>query len=294
MNRRHVKSLELINLPALMERTEGRPEMVIGLIDGPVASSCPGLAGERVQVIPGGGASECVHADSMACQHGTFVAGILLAQRGSVAPAICPACTLLVRPVFSEVKTEREQLPSATLESLAEAIVECMAAGARLLNLSLALVHQSRRGESALTAALNDAARRGVLLVAAAGNQGTVGGSLITRHPWIVSVTACDLAGRPMPQSNLGRSIGQHGLSAPGDAITSLDSDGKPLVMSGTSVAAPLVTGAIALLWSEFPNATAAAVRLAIARSAAVRRTSVAPPLLNAWGAYRLLQDARL
>ena len=51
VNRCHMKPLELINLPALMERTEGRPEMVIGLIDGPVASGCPGLAGERIRII---------------------------------------------------------------------------------------------------------------------------------------------------------------------------------------------------------------------------------------------------
>ena len=39
---------------------------------------------------------------SAACVHGTFVAGILSAKRGSAAPAVCPDCTLLVNPVFSE------------------------------------------------------------------------------------------------------------------------------------------------------------------------------------------------
>lgn len=288
-----MKPLDAIHLTALMARTEGRPEMVIGLIDGPVASDCPELARERLRAIPGGGTSECVRADSAACRHGTFVAGMLAAQRGSVAPAICPGCTLLVRPIFGEAKAEPEPVPSATPEALAQAILECVAAGARILNLSLALVQRSRRGESALEFALDDAARRGVLLVAAAGNQGTVGGSLITRHPGIVAVAACDGTGRPLPQSNLSRSMGRHGVSAPGEAIISLGTDGKPLTMSGASVAAPLVTGTIALLWSEFPTATAAGVRSAIARSAAARRTSVVPPLLNAWGAYQLLKAAR-
>jgi len=286
--------LDAIHLTALMERTEGRPETVIGLIDGPVASGCPGLASERIRSIPGGETSACVRPDSAACRHGTFVAGMLAARRGSVAPAICPGCTLLVRPIFGEATGEPEPAPSTTPEELAQAILDCVAAGARILNLSLALVQRSRRGESALEQALDDAARRGVLLVAAAGNQGTVGGSLITRHPWIVAVAACDGAGRPLSQSNLGRSLGRHGVSAPGEAIISLGTDGKPLAMSGTSVAAPLVTGSIALLCSEFPAASAAAVRAAVTRSVAARRASVAPPLFDAWGAYQILKDAHL
>lgn len=281
--------LDAIHLRPLMERTEGRAEIIIGLIDGPVASDCPALANDRIDLIPGSEISECV-ANSFACQHGTFVAGILSARRSSAAPAICPGCTLLVRPIFSETSIERKQIPSATPEQLAQAILDCVGAGARILNLSLALVERARRGESVLEQVLDDVARRGILLVAAAGNQGTVGGSIITRHPWIIPVTACDQMGRPLPQTNLGWSIGQHGLSAPGEAIISLGSDGKPLAMSGTSVAAPLVTGTIALLWSEFPTATAATVRLAMANAAVARRTSVVPPLLNAWSAYQLLK----
>ena len=64
-----------------------------------------------------------------------------------------------------------------------------------------------------------------------------------------------------MNESNLGSSIGSRGLSAPGGAITSLGATGKPLTLGGgTSVATPFVTGAIALLWSAFPTATAAQV----------------------------------
>jgi hypothetical protein len=34
--------------------------------------------------------------------HGTFVTGMLFARRNSVAPAICPNCTLILRPIFVE------------------------------------------------------------------------------------------------------------------------------------------------------------------------------------------------
>ena len=95
-----------------------------------------------------------------------------------------------------------------------------------------------------------------------------------------------------MNESNLGSSIGRRGLTAPGDAITSLGAEGQPLTLGGTSVAVPFVTGTIALLWSEFPAATAAQIKLAITQASAPRRASVVPPLLDAAAAYQSLLTA--
>ena len=64
-------------------------------------------------------------------------------------------------------------------------------------------------------------------------------------------------------------------------------SHGRPLTLGGTSAATPFVTGAIALLWSLFPAATAAEVRLALTQ--ARRRSAVVPPLLDAWAAYQVM-----
>jgi subtilisin family serine protease len=96
-----------------------------------------------------------------------------------------------------------------------------------------------------------------------------------------------------MRESNLGSSIGRRGLTAPGDGITSLSAEGQPFTLGGTSVAVPFVTGAIALLWSEFPEATAAQIKLAISQAYAQRRASVVPPLLDAAAAYQVLLTAR-
>jgi len=251
-----------------MARTSGRPEVRVGFIDGPVATESETFSGVSIEVLAETGA--CELANSIACMHGTFVAGILCARRGSGAPAICPGCTLLVRPIFGEVSAPPAPLPNATPESLAAAILDCIAAGARVINLSLALTQPSPRGGAVLEAALDHALRRGVLIVAAAGNQRTLGSSVITRHPWVIPVVACDSSGRPTLDSNLGRSIGRWGLSAPGDAITSLDTEGQALTLGGTSVATPFVTGAIALLCSEFPRASAAQVKLAVSETSKV------------------------
>jgi subtilisin family serine protease len=180
-------------------------------------------------------------------------------------------------------------MPSATADELAAAIIGTIQAGARVLNLSLALVQPASRGERALQEALDYAGDRGVITVVATGNQGAVGSSVVTRHPWVIPVAGCDLQGKPMNRSNLGRSIGQRGLSAPGEGITSLGSSGRPVMSGGTSVATPFVTGAVALLWSEFPDATAAEVRFALTQAAAPGRRTIVPPILDAWAAYRYL-----
>lgn len=286
--------LDLVKLTPLMALSEGRPEIVIGLIDGPIIRDHPDLAVASIREVPGKHGSTCARIDSIACQHGTFVAGILLAKRNSPAPALCPRCTLLIRPIFAETVTSNGEMPSATSEELAQAILDCIDAGARVLNVSAALAQPSSQSERALEEALNYAARRGVFLVAAAGNQGTLGSTAITRHPWVIPVVAYDLHGRPLGQTNIGSSIGRRGLGAPGDQVTSLGAEGKPLILGGTSVAAPFVTGAIALLWSAFPNASATEVKLAVTQAHTRRRTTVVPPLLDAWAAYQFLAKTRV
>jgi subtilisin family serine protease len=284
--------LGLVGLSPLMARTEGRPEITIGLIDGAVALDHPDLAAENIREVPGRLPAVCADAGDAACAHGTFIAGILHARRMSAAPAICPGCGLLVRPIFSEAPANGEQMPSASAGELADAIIDVIGAGARVINLSVALQGPSPRGGRSLQEALDFALRRGVVIVAAAGNQSAVGGSVITRHPWVIPVVAYDLRGRPMDMSNLGASIGRCGLGAPGEAVTSLGVTDL-LTMGGTSAATPFVTGAVALIWSQFPTATAAEVRSVVTQAAAPRRTTIVPPLLNAWASYQAMSTAR-
>jgi subtilisin family serine protease len=125
-------------------------------------------------------------------------------------------------------------------------------------------------------------------VVAAAGNEASVGGSCITQHPWVIPVISCDCSGMPVLQSNLSASIGRNGLRAPGQDITSLGPAGKNGSFSGTSVACPFVTGAIALLWSEYPKLRASDIKDGLTRQPG--RNSVVPPLMNASGAFLKLR----
>src|SRR5262252_1494979 len=166
-------ALELVRLTALMERTSGRAEVVIGLLDGPVAIAHPGLTAKNIREISASTPGACSQATSAACMHGTFVAGILCAKRSAAAPAIAPECTVLVRSIFSEAGASSGQMPSTSPEELADALIETIDAGARVLNLSAALAQPSVKGERRLEQALDYLAGRNALVVAAAGNQGT-------------------------------------------------------------------------------------------------------------------------
>lgn len=284
--------LDLVRLTPLLNLTSGKPEVIIGLLDGPVAMNHPELASDHIRQARGRNSGACSQPKSIACLHGTFVAGVFSAKRDSIAPAICPNCTLLVRPIFHEITGTAGELPSATPEEFAQAIVDCIEAGARVVNVSGALSQSSIKQERAIEEVLEHAAKRGVIVVVAAGDQGRIGSTAITRHTSVIPVVAFDLESRPIAHSNLGISIGRRGLGAPGDRITSLGTDDKPLTLGGTSAAAPFVSAAIALLWSEFPKIGATDLRFAIMQPELKRRASVVPPLLDAWASYQFLLKA--
>lgn len=89
--------LALVKLLPLMEITRGRAATIVALIDGPVATGHPDLSTANIREVPGSVGARCDRTRSVACMHGTFVAGILVAARESPAPAICPDCTLAAR-----------------------------------------------------------------------------------------------------------------------------------------------------------------------------------------------------
>ena len=216
-----------------MSLTEGRPEIGIALIDGPVNTNLPEFASSSIKDLAPGSSGKCDRVDSIACMHGTLVAGVLVGSRGSTTPAICPGCTLLVRPIFGEMSKDGRGVPVSSPEGLAAAIIEVVNAGARIVNLSCGLSRCSARGERSLCDALDFAATRGVIVIAAAGNQARVGGSCITKNPWVIPVISIDGSGRPSDESNLSASIGQGDWRLPGKTSRAW----APMVRRGASQA---------------------------------------------------------
>lgn len=282
--------LQTINIKSLMESTSGSPEIVIGIIDGPVDSSHPDLKNARLKAISSTSPVRCIDLHSRACMHGTFVAGIICGRRGSHALAISPNCSVLVRPIFSEETFWGKNYPRVPPEQLAFAIVETVDAGARIINLSMGLSATHLLNNRELKDSFDYAFQKGALLIAASGNQGKIGHIPLFNHPWVIPVVACDSYGHFEKSSNIGPSVGRRGIMAPGVGVISVCSYGRYLKMSGTSVAAPFVTGTAALLWSLFPEATALELRRAILLAGTPRKGLI-PPLLNAEASLSVLNS---
>lgn len=252
-------------------RAGGVAQFLVAVIDGPYdAAALDGVLAQPP--IDLGSGSRCTGPHS-ACGHGTFVMGLLGARRDGVLPGLCPDCELLHIPLFGD-----EDAPSASVAELARAINIAVTAGARLINLSLAVVEGEAQNNYELAAALNRAEASGAVVVVAAGNQGRLASGQLLSHRVSIPVVAADVAGRPLPSSNFGPEVSR-GLAALGHDVLGYAPGGGTTVMSGTSVAAAVAAGTLASLWSERPYARGADVRAAVAHLGP--RNGAAPPVLD-------------
>ncbi len=175
--------------------------------------------------------------------HGTAVAS-LAAGAEPDAPGVAPAASVIsIRVVNTDDKSD--------VFTVTQAIVTAVDAGAQIINLSLGGYSTSE----ALTRAITYADDRGVVIVAAAGNNGASRLTWPAADPRVVSVGATDATGRQASFSNSGSQL--H-LTAPGIAIQTASLNNERTLFSGTSASAPVVTGAIAALMSQTPGLTAA------------------------------------
>lgn len=163
--------------------------------------------------------------------HGTSVASIISGKEG-----IAPQAELIVLRAL-----DHEGLGNSS--QVAEGIVAAVERGAQIINLSLGAYQDS----SLLRQAVDYAAGKGVLLVAAAGNDGYEGMPFPAAYKNVLSVTAVDAEGR---QAIFPNQSGQIDFAAPGIGIRTAKEDEGTMLFSGTSAAAPFVTGTLASLMS--------------------------------------------
>jgi subtilisin family serine protease len=117
--------------------------------------------------------------------------------------------------------------------------------GADVVNMSLGIRHE--HGGLPHAEVIDYALRRGTTVVAAAGNDGTDSKYYPGALPGVIAVGAADRSGGVAPFSSFGAGIA---LLAPGTQILSSFRGGGYAASSGTSQAAPFVSGAVALLKS--------------------------------------------
>jgi len=193
-------------------------------------------------------------------RHGTRVAGIIAARfNGAGTIGVAYNSTVLsVRADDSRVATT--DCPDCVFDSdaLADALDYAVAKGAKVVNLSLG--GDGPEGPK-FEAALARAVAAGTVVAVSSGNDGAADPSWPARYAVdpryagsVVAVGALTQAGAMASYSNKAGVAANGYMAAPGDGIaTECDSTGCAVV-SGTSFAAPQVSGALALLLQAFPN----------------------------------------
>jgi subtilisin family serine protease len=283
-----------IDAPEAWDITTGSSNVIIGVIDTGIAYDHPDLA-VNIWKNPGETPNDRIDNDGNGLVddvfgydfrsgdsdpmdplgHGTHVAGTI----GAVGNNNSGVAGVMhkVKLMALKASDENGNLPEAAILS---AIDYAIQKGAHVINASFTRSGECSRFEYEALSRANSA---GVMVLAAAGNDGsdndsirqfpsgysveTKGcGAVLPALPNIISVAAIDQTG-DIAFSNVGRTSVQ--IAAPGVNINSTN-PGTPNAAndyqfsSGTSVATPHVTGVVGLLLSINPNLTVAQIRNAI------------------------------
>ena len=127
-----------------------------------------------------------------------------------------------------------------------------------------------------LEAAIAKTVSQGILTVAAAGNDaGDACQQSPASEPSVVSVGASNTNDQEAAFSNFGSCLD---LWAPGTQISSLGLLGQETILSGTSMAAPAVSGIAAILWSLYPTADASDISNLVVKSSTPNTLSLDRP----------------
>lgn len=219
--------------------------------------------------------------------HGTHVAGIIGARGGNDTGAAGVAWHVRLMPI-----KVLDGNAAGDAGGVAAGVRYAVAHGARIINLSLSGPGRSDALESAITAA-RDA---GVLVVAAAGNDGRDLGSSPSypasyTQDNVLGVAATGIDGRLSSVSNFGAGVD---LAAPGEGIFATARGGGYELRTGTSMATPMVAGTAALLQSIHPEADWRGLAAAILGGARRNSLPVSAGSLDVAGSLRQVIPADL
>lgn len=182
--------------------------------------------------------------------HGTHATGILSAASNNGRGIASLGYSVKILPV--KIASDAD----ASLTGGLDGIFYAMRSGADIISMSWGLYNDV----VALKTLIQQAAAQGIVLVAAAGNEGDQSLFYPAAYPQVISVGATDQNDARASFSNYGSTID---VMAPGVAIYSTLPEGNNTYgnKNGTSMATPLVAALAALVKSHFPSMSAAQIR---------------------------------
>ncbi|MFI1847216.1 type VII secretion-associated serine protease mycosin [Streptomyces sp. NPDC020480] len=257
-------ALDAIHARDAWKTTKGAG-VTVAVLDTGVDDSHPDLAGQVLtgKDLIGFGAGR---GDSAWAGHGTAMAGIIAGHGhgsagGDGVMGVAPEAKILpVRVILEEDDPARKKARAQRGGALANGIRWAADHGADVINLSLGDDSKSAHPEPAEDAAVQYALRKGVVVVASAGNGGEEGDrtSYPAAYPGVIAVTAVDRFG-----SRAGFSTRRWyaGVCGPGVDVVIADPDRRYYVGWGTSAAAAFVSGAAALVRAAHPELSPRQIR---------------------------------
>lgn len=180
--------------------------------------------------------------------HGTHVAGIIGGLNNSYGvKGVAYDAELYAVKAF-------DAKGQAYVSDMIEGINWSVANDMDIINLSAG----SQTGSTAFKSAADKAYASGLLIVAAAGNDGDSVGAGDTvdfpaRYPSVIAVGAVDRSSKRADFSSTGSTVE---VAAPGERILSTYTGNQYAYLSGTSMATPYVAGELALIKQAYPNLT--------------------------------------
>ncbi len=227
---------EMLHLEDTEENGEGTKGsgMKVAVLDSGVNLVADVAVAESVNLVDDEQSMEGFFMDGTG--HGTAVAGIIGAQNdGRGITGIDPSAEIIsIRILDCQNR--------CSLSRLIAGIRKAEELKADIICMSLGTAVRS----AALEKAVTEAQEKGILLIAAAGNGGTV--EYPAAYDAVISVGAVDHAGEPATESSNCEEID---LLAPGEDVAATDTFFGADYLSGTSMAAPHVAGIASLLWKK-------------------------------------------
>ncbi|MFD9984246.1 type VII secretion-associated serine protease mycosin [Streptomyces massasporeus] len=257
-------ALDAMHTEQAWQTTKGRG-ITVAVLDTGVEADHPDLAGN---VLPG---KDLVRfgaepGDRAWARHGTAMAGIIAGHGHGPGDAdgvlgIAPEAKILpVRVILEDGDPSRAKARSTRGNALAEGIRWAADHGADVINLSLGDDSASAHPEPGEDQAVQYALKKGVVVVASAGNGGEKGDhiSYPAAYPGVVAATAVDRAGT---RASFSTRRWYATVSAPGVDVVIADPDHKYYEGWGTSAAAAFVSGAAALVKAAHPGLAPAQIK---------------------------------
>jgi subtilisin family serine protease len=177
--------------------------------------------------------------------HGTHVSGIIAARGIRMDEGVAPDCRIIPVRVLATMRSGNRLVGAGVIDNINVGIKWAVDNGADIINMSLGIRHAG--GGLPHEDVIRYALSKNVTVVAASGNDGTAERYYPGALPGVIAVGAVDQDGVVTPFTSYGASIT---VVAPGTNIYSSFAHDTYAFASGTSQAAPFVTGAAALLHS--------------------------------------------